>query len=179
MIAFCYFFSELTEDFECRWLCFNNSWVDKLWPKHEPTFGKNQINKNIFDYNSCVQFLSTSDIIIYQANRFNIELCKIHAKIDSKEAVLTPVFVNDLDYMKKKEAKYQCSISAVEIIENTKDTKSLYLKSDNHLTTCMSMKIIKRLCNNLSIPFFTDEQYNKIIKQQYPYWNWNRDKDEC
>lgn len=162
--ALCKFLRQLK--YNAKWLCFETEWINSNWPKNQSLF-QNQIQHNIFDQNDCVNFLKISDIIIFQPNYLHCNVVDNYKNDTAQTITLSPVFVNNLDYILEKESKYQTNVKISSIISQYPKEK-LYVINDNHLSTLLTLEILKQIANLANLQFFDNITYQELIKIQYP-----------
>ena len=170
VMGLCDYIANTPDQPNCRWLCTIDKWhTESKWPKCIEQFGQKQIDRNIFDKKKILELLIHSDYVIYQPNFYHNQTVNIALKKNTHliPITLSPIFVNDLQYIIKKEKKYNCNILCSEIIKNNKDHK-LYINRDNHPTTFLLLEIAKQICDITKISFYTNNDYEKLLKVQYP-----------
>lgn len=166
-MALCHFMSQLPSKPICNWLCFNHEWHKAQWSKNTQVFGKEQINRNVFDFTNCMDLLNSADIIIYQPNYQTNNILSNLKNQNIKQLTISPIFINNIDYIIQKETKYNCSIIVSKIIDDN-STKKLYLTKDYHPNTFLYLEILREICNLLDLDFYVDDLYYKILNYTYP-----------
>lgn len=158
---------DLPDNHESFWLCYSELWKQKPWPKDIRVFGEEQIKFHVFKDDRIQEVINTCDVIIYQPSFEVLHFINKYNPINKIHVTLSPIFVDDIEYMKRKEEKYQASICVSKIIEDNRDL-DLFIKQSDHPTSFVYLEIIRRICDMLSISFFSQEKYQKLLNSQYP-----------
>jgi len=161
------FARELPDKHESYWLCFEPEWKSAAWTRSVSLWGETQLQYNIFDNNISIKTLIQSDIVVYQPNFIHNDIIKKVCGDQTLHITLSPVFVNNLNYMRNKENKYMTSIKISDIITQNSNNL-LYINNDNHLTTFLSLEILKQICLIANIEFFDASTYKQLLLSQYP-----------
>jgi hypothetical protein len=165
--ALCKFLRKLPNQNECFWLCFEPEWVNGNWAYSIDLWGAEQLLFHIFDYETCIQKLMNSDLVIYQPNFLNNSILSQINNSKILSITLSPIFVNNLSFMTEKEEKYKTNIKVSDIIKQNLD-KKLYHKVDNHPTTFLTLEIVKKICEISDMDFFPESIYLDLLSDQYP-----------
>jgi len=169
-MGLCNYIANTPDKPNCRWLCTLDEWrVEFKWPRCIKRFGQQQINRNIFDKEKILELLINSDYVVYQPNFYNNKIVQnsLRKNLHLKQITLSPIFVNNPQFMIDKEKKYNCNITVSHIIKNNNDIK-LYTNKDYHPTTFLLLEIAKQICDIAKISFYTNNDYEKLLKSQYP-----------
>lgn len=175
-IAYCKFVRELSSNIDAYWICFRENWIkDHTWPISDKIFGSEQIKFNIInnENNIGVDMIQNSDFIFFQPEFGILEILNkyISQKNDKiKTIAISPIKVNDMDYMIRKEQKYQCKILVSDLVKIHKEKHKLYTDQDNHITTFLILQVVRKICDILDINFYNDQTYKELLKTQYPYY---------
>ena len=170
MMGLCDYIANTPDQPNCRWLCTVDEWAVKgKWPRRIKIFGQQQIDRNIFDKEKVLELLINSDYVVYQPNFYNNKIVQnsLRKNLHLKQITLPPIFVNNPKYMIDKEKKYNCDIIVSQIIKNNNHMK-LYTKKDYHPITFLLLEIAKQICDLAKISFYTNSDYEKLLKFQYP-----------
>jgi len=170
-IALCFLFQELLHSDEDYYVC---------WIMYGEDFNRfigdwtNKCKNKILTYDNAIQQLIKSDIVIYQ------NVCKSKSLFCNTENILEIVNKNckmihissmHLDYscyedslkdLQRREENLNVNFKVSNIIEKFKN-KKLFL-SKWHPNTFLFLNIVKELCIIINIEFFTDEDYNNLLK---------------
>jgi hypothetical protein len=167
MAALSHYIRWLPEKHMSLWLC-RNKWVNSKWPHDHQLFGSDKIKFHVFDKNKKREILQTCDVIFYQPNFETIELINKNSNKKYQTLIeISPIFVNDLEFMQQKEKKYNTSIKASNIIRKHKHKKP-YIKKQNHPSSLIFLDIMKELCDILNIQYYNDADHHFLLNKQYP-----------
>jgi hypothetical protein len=173
-LSLCFYFQQLLnkdENNNIYWLLYGEEFI--------PCLGDWSVKcKNkILDYDTSVQIIKDSDIIIYQNINVNKSLFSNtntlrELKKNSCKLILIPCiyliyddFDNSIKELINRENKNNVDIKISNILYNFRDT-NLLLSCCAHPKTFLFMEVIKVLCNLLNYDFFTEEQYNIFLKNE-------------
>jgi hypothetical protein len=171
MVSLCFYFQQLLpENNNIYWVLYGDE-----WKRHIGNWTVKCKNK-IIDYDTSIQIIKNSDIIIYQninvtkSSFSNTNTLRELAKNTCKLVKLPSIYLiyNDFDNSIKelidRENKNNVDIKVSNILYTFKNT-NLMLK-DNHPKTFLFMEILKAICNLLEYNFFTDEQYTNFVRDE-------------
>ena len=166
-MTYCWYLNRLPQEnrIRAKWLNFDRWGGDKRWPWNETIF-EDQVKENLYDSSSCKEALETSDIAIYQPNFQNKGILQ-NLKIGPKEISISPIFTDDLAYVKRKESKYGTTIIVSDLIE--KYPENLLKKGQpNHISVFFNLEVIKRICWVCGFKYFSSETLDYLKSYQYP-----------
>lgn len=166
----CQYISWLPFESQSYWLC-RNVWLNYPWAKSIKVFGEEQIGRHVFDKNKRKEILQTCDIIIYQPNFDTLNMLHMHCNPNQTKISISPIYVNDMQFMTNKETKYNTTIKVSNIIKDHKDKKLYLTDHDNHPTSFLLLEIVKKICDTLKLPFYNKNVYNKLLLNQYPNYS--------
>ena len=168
-VGLCSYVSRTPSKPQCKWLCMDMRW--SRWSNSEKTFGAEQLKNHEYIVSKYPDILINCDVIVYQPHHeiskfFTIN--KIRSFQHIKRIPISPIFVDRIPYMKKKEQKYNCDIKISSIIKNNRDKKLHVKHKNNHPSTFLLLEITKQICNISEISYFSEQEYNDLLKIQYP-----------
>lgn len=158
---------DLPDNHESFWLCYSELWKKKPWPKDARVFGEEQIKFHVFEDDKIQEVINTCDVMIYQPNFEVLHFINKYNPINKIHVTLSPIFVDDIEYMKRKEEKYKTSIRVSEIIEDHRDLE-LFIKQADHPTSIVYLEITRKICEILGLNFFNEQEYQVLNRTQYP-----------
>jgi len=168
MLGLVKFLTELSPNIEAKWIDINNRWQPYKWTHDVNIFSHQYMQYRVCDSSKAKEAAQTTDIIIYQPNFLvNKFIEKNITQQNIIKITLSPIFVNDIDFVIRKENKYNCNIKVSEIIKNNQD-KKLYIKQDNHISTFLSLEIVRHICDIINVSFYSTIEYNRLLATQYP-----------
>lgn len=168
MMALSHYINILLKPCNTYWFCCNKEWERLPWPRNSKVFGENQTKHNIFGDDNIKKILPKCDTIIYQPEFNSLNLINNNCNLKHQKAIsISPILVNNFDYMERKEKKYNTEISVTKLIKKYQD-KKLYIKHDYHPTSFLFLEIVREICHILNIKFYDDAIYDELSNQQYP-----------
>ena len=167
MAALSHYIRWLPEKHMSFWLC-RDKWVNAKWPHNTQLFDSDKIKFHVFDKNKKREILQTCDIIFYQPNFETLNIIKENSNSRCQKTIdISPIFVDDIEFIERKETKYNTLIRVSEIIKKNKNI-NLYTKKHNHPCSFLFLEIIKELCDIINVKYYNQETYDSLIKKQYP-----------
>jgi hypothetical protein len=171
-VSLCFYFQQLLNSNE-----YNVCWVlyGEEFKPHIGNWSAKCKNK-IIDYDSSVQQIKESDIIIYQNISTDKSLfsntgtlkemkkgtCKL-VQIPSIYLVYDD-FDNSISDLVNREIKNNVDIKVSFLFTKFKTTNLML--THNHPKTFLFMEIVKMLCDSLALDFFKEDQYTNFIKNE-------------
>jgi hypothetical protein len=170
-LALCFYFQQLlnSKNYHIHWLLYGEE-----FRQHIGTWSA-KCNNRITDYNTSIQIIKDSDIIIYQnidENRSpfcNTNTLKMTSKGSCKLIQISSIYLiyddfnNSIKELIHRENIYNVDIKVSSIFNNFKYRNMML--TYNHPNTFLFMEIVKILCNFLGLDFFTEAQYNNFLKK--------------
>ena len=128
-------------------------------------------NNKILDYDSSIEKIKNSDIIIYQNIKLsrslfcNTETISQIAKKDCRLIQIPSIYLIYDDYDNSiKELRRRETLNNVDVLVFDKFKDINLLRGQNDPKTLLFMEIIQKLCLLLNINFFKDDLYNFFMQ---------------
>ena len=166
-----FFFQQLlpTDNNIC-WVLYGDEFINHIGKWAE------KCNNKIIDYDTSIQTIKDSDIIIYQnidvtKSLFSntntlLELTKNTCKLITIPSIylIYRDFDNSIKELIKRENENDVDIKVSEIFDKFKHT--ILMLNSRHPKTFLFLEVVKVLCTLLDYDFFTEERYNDFLKNE-------------
>ncbi len=166
----CKFTAELPSTPQVRWLCYTSEW--DIWNKDVRVFGAEQLGRHLYREEECNEYLRTCDLVVYQNIQGWSDRQFFEGKIPEtcQTISLPPVYLSNVAGMIEREERLQIDISVAELVARYPD-KVMHLNAKgNHITTFLTLEILREICRRANLEFFTPEQVAVLSQTQYPYY---------
>ncbi len=172
LVSLCYFVQLLTRDnpdIDARWCCFADWFIQHLGP-----WSSKCINK-IIDPTQSTGFISDADIVVCNiickqtSPLFNYASLLAMVKPTCRIIAIPSMYLSTDKYdesvveLKRREAEMPCNFIPISDICDLHRDKQLAL-TVLHPTSFFFMEVMKKLCPLLDIQFFSNDEYNNIVK---------------
>jgi hypothetical protein len=170
-VALCFFFQQLLpKDNNICWVLYGEEF------KMHMGIWSVKCNNKIIDYDTSIQTIKDSDVIIYQNIDVNksvfsntntlLELTKNTCKLIKIPSIylIYRDFDNSIKELIKRENENDVDIKVSEIFYKFKHTTLML--NPRHPKTFLFLEVVKVLCTLLDYDFFTEEQYNDFLKNE-------------
>lgn len=172
-VSLCFYFQRLliSTNYNVCWVLY-----DDLFKQHLHSWSYKCENK-IVDYETSIERIKISDVIIYQeidvnkSSFCNEKKLQELIKNDCKLIKIPVVYLNYDTYdssikdLQQRENKNNVDIKVSDILEKYRNKKLIFGElHHDHPTTFLFLEIMKKLCILLNIDFFAEEEYNDYLK---------------
>ena len=168
MISLCFYFQQLLPDYTISWCLYG----DEFRP-HIAQYS-DKCKHKIMDYNKSIEQIKCSDIILYQEiakdkSPFSNSIT-LHELAPSARFIKLPsIYLEYANYdtsiaeLQKRELEKEVDIK-VSSIFNKYRSQTLML-TVFHPTTFLFLEVIKEICEQLKIDFFTEDQCKRFLEK--------------
>ncbi len=174
---------QLLPDSECKWVSpeIFQFWGNKPQYTSTKSMWQSQANHNIFNTNEGIDYIKSSDYIIYQKIKpstsasFSHEKIECYAKPSAQVLSLTYIHydksVSDpLKGMVEREELLSPDIRISKLISEHPERENFkFNKKGTHCNSVVFLEILREICEKFNWVFFNDEQYIQIKEKYYPF----------
>ena len=174
LLCLCFFFQQLlpSENYTVKWVCYGKDFErpsKRKWAQ--------KCKNKVYNYDKVIKLIKASDIIIFQ------EVCPEKSLFCNKKTISSLIhksckllvfpsihinyrnYKNSLKELQRREKLNKVDITVSDIIIKH-EGKNLMVNSTSikHPGTLFFMEITKKICEKLDLNFFSEQQYEKFIK---------------
>lgn len=172
--ALTWYIQQLNSQFDSQWVCIEM--LDSSKWAHDPSFKGKDIPV-ITDINKGISRIKASDLVIFQhikpesSEHFNYKKLKSYlTKIESIS--ISSMFYDEkypeyLAGMILRAKKLNIDIPAHKIIE--KYGPKITMQQENHPHVFYFLELVREICMKTGWNYYSEEQYNKYLKEGYPF----------
>jgi hypothetical protein len=178
-----WYIHQLLPDSECKWVSpeIFQFWGNKPQYTSTKSMWQSQANHNIFNTDEGIDYIKSSDYIIYQkikpstSTSFNYEKIASYAKPSARLVSLTYIHYNKkasdpLQGMVEREELLSPDIRISKLISEHPDRENFKFNAKGtHCNSFVFLEILREICEKLEWNFFDYEQYIKIKEKHYPF----------
>lgn len=182
-MALNWYLMQLFPEYESKWV---SPEIFQFWSK-EPEYTspnsrwQSQANHNIFNTDEGIDYIKSSDYIVYQKIKpstsasFNHEKIESYAKSSAQVVSLTYIHYNKeasdpLQGMIEREELLSPDIRISKLISEHPDRANFKFNAEGtHCNSTVFLEILREICEKLNWDFFDYEQYIKIQEKHYPF----------
>ena len=173
--ALSWYIQQLDPSFNVKWIC-----IEVLLKKNwgNPYFMNKPVN-TITDIQQGIERLKLSDYVIFQhiqtstSTNYNLAQLKKHAskgKLISISSLLYQPSDPTQQYLKgmiERAQKLNIDIPAHKMIE--KHGSKITMQQKNHPHVFYFLELVREICAKTGWDYYSDEQYNRYLKEGYPF----------
>ena len=185
-MALNWYVHQLLPDSECKWVCCESfkHWGDKSDSRYKTVHNdswKSQVDHNIFDTGTGIDYLKSADYIIYQKIKpstsasFNHEKIESYVKPSAQVVSLTYIHydksaIDPLQGMFEREERLSPDIKISKLISEHPERENFkFNQKGTHCNSILFLEILREICGKFNWVFFNEEQYIKIKEKYYPF----------
>lgn len=182
-MALNWYIHQLLPDSECKWVSpeIFHFWGNKPQYTSTKSMWQSQANHNIFNTDEGIDYIKSSDYIIYQkikpstSTLFNYEKIESYAKPSARLVSLTYIHYNKetsdpLQGMVEREELLSPDIRISKLISEHPNRENFKFNAKGtHCNSVVFLEILREICRKFNWDFFNDEQYIQIKEKYYPF----------
>lgn len=182
-MALNWYVHQLLPDSECKWVSpeIFQFWGNKSEYTSTKSMWQSQANHNIFNTDEGIDYIKSSDYIVYQkiepstSASFNYEKIASYAKPSARLVSLTYIHYNKeasdpLQGMLEREERLSPDIRISKLISEHPERENFkFNQKGTHCNSILFLEILREICKRLKWDFVDDSVYNKLKNQHYPF----------